>query len=76
MPTRTSSGTIVMRIDGSLAPIATGNFVALVACHFYDGIVFHRLMPGFVIQGGDPEGTGRGGPGYTIADDPITSCSS
>jgi peptidyl-prolyl cis-trans isomerase B (cyclophilin B) len=67
----TSKGTIVMRIDGSLAPIATGNFVALVACHFYDGIVFHRLVPGFVIQGGDPEGTGGGGPGYAIKDDPL-----
>jgi cyclophilin family peptidyl-prolyl cis-trans isomerase len=69
----TTKGTIVMKIDGALAPIATGNFVALVACHFYDGIVFHRLMPGFVIQGGDPMGTGGGGPGYTITDDPITT---
>jgi len=68
---QTAKGTIVMRIDGSLAPIATGNFVALVACHFYDGIVFHRLVPGFVIQGGDPEGTGGGGPGYSIKDDPL-----
>jgi cyclophilin family peptidyl-prolyl cis-trans isomerase len=69
----TTEGTIVMKIDGALAPIATGNIVALAACHFYDGIVFHRLMPGFVIQGGDPEGTGGGGPGYTIKDDPITT---
>jgi peptidyl-prolyl cis-trans isomerase B (cyclophilin B) len=69
----TTKGTIVMKIDGSLAPIAGGNFVALAACRFYDGIVFHRLMPGFVIQGGDPEGNGGGGPGYTIADDPITT---
>lgn len=69
----TTKGTIVMKIDGALAPIATGNFVALATCHFYDGIVFHRLMPGFVIQGGDPEGTGGGGPGYTIKDDPITT---
>jgi peptidyl-prolyl cis-trans isomerase B (cyclophilin B) len=68
----TAKGKIVMRIDGSLSPIATGNFVALVACHFYDGIVFHRLVPGFVIQGGDPAGDGSGGPGYSIADDPIT----
>jgi cyclophilin family peptidyl-prolyl cis-trans isomerase len=70
---RTRLGNIVMKIDGALAPIATGNFVALVKCHFYDGIVFHRLMPGFVIQGGDPEGDGGGGPGYAIADDPITT---
>lgn len=69
----TEVGTIVMKIDGGLAPIATGNFVALVKCHFYDGIVFHRLVPGFVIQGGDPEGDGGGGPGYAIADDPITT---
>jgi len=68
----TPKGTIVMRIDGSLSPIATGNFVALVECHFYDGIVFHRLVPDFVIQGGDPAGTGGGGPGYEIKDDPIT----
>jgi peptidyl-prolyl cis-trans isomerase B (cyclophilin B) len=67
----TAKGTIVMRIDGSLAPIATGNFVALAGCHFYDGIVFHRLVPGFVIQGGDPAGDGSGGPGYSIADDPL-----
>ena len=66
----TAKGTIVMRIDGASAPIATGNFIALAKCHFYDGIVFHRLVPGFVIQGGDPEGTGGGGPGYTIKDDP------
>jgi len=69
----TKLGDIVMRIDGALAPIATGNFVALVKCHFYDGIVFHRLMPGFVIQGGDPAGNGSGGPGYSIQDDPITT---
>lgn len=69
----TRLGNIVMKIDGALAPIATGNFVALVKCHFYDGIVFHRLMPGFVIQGGDPQGDGGGGPGYEIADDPVTT---
>lgn len=69
----TPRGNIVMKIDGSLAPIATGNFIALAACHFYDGIVFHRLVPGFVIQGGDPQGTGGGGPGYAIKDDPVTT---
>jgi cyclophilin family peptidyl-prolyl cis-trans isomerase len=68
---QTDKGTIVMRIDGSRAPIATGNFVALAACHYYDGITFHRLVPGFVIQGGDPAGDGSGGPGYTIKDDPL-----
>ncbi len=75
---KTSLGDIVIEVDGTLAPIAAGNFVALAACHFYDGIVFHRtasLQDGtpFVIQGGDPEGTGSGGPGYTIADEAVTA---
>jgi peptidyl-prolyl cis-trans isomerase B (cyclophilin B) len=63
----------VIKVDGSLSPIAAGNFVALASCHFYDGIVFHRVVPGFVIQGGDPDGTGGGGPGYTIDDEPVTA---
>ena len=67
----TEQGTIVMRIDGSLAPNATGNFIALAECEYYDGLVFHRLVPGFVIQGGDPNGDGSGGPGYGITDDPL-----
>jgi peptidyl-prolyl cis-trans isomerase B (cyclophilin B) len=67
----TSKGTIVMKIDGSLAPNAAGNFVALAECGFYDGVVFHRLVPNFVIQGGDPTGTGTGGPGYTIEDQEV-----
>ena len=70
---KTDQGNIVLKIDGALGPNATGNFVALVKCHFYDGIAFHRLVPGFVIQGGDPEGTGGGGPGYQITDDPRTT---
>jgi cyclophilin family peptidyl-prolyl cis-trans isomerase len=79
----TAKGNIVMKITGSLAPNATGNFVALAACGFYDGVVFHRLVPGFVIQGGDGEfgrmpnvdmtRVGGGGPGYTITDDPVTT---
>ncbi len=69
---QTSKGTIVIKVQGSLSPIATGNFVALASCGFYDGLVFHRLVPGFVIQGGDPAGNGTGGPGYTIQDEPIT----
>lgn len=69
----TSLGDIVIRVDGALSPIATGNFVALAECEYYDGVVFHRLAPGFVIQGGDPDGTGSGpGPGYGIQDEPIT----
>jgi peptidyl-prolyl cis-trans isomerase B (cyclophilin B) len=69
----TSKGTIVIRIEGALSPIAAGNFVALAACGYYDGVVFHRLVPGFVIQGGDPTGSGSGGPGYTIVDEPVTA---
>jgi len=79
----TAKGDIVIKITGSLAPNATGNFVALAACGFYDGVVFHRLVPGFVIQGGDGQygrapnvdaaHVGGGGPGYTITDDPVTT---
>jgi cyclophilin family peptidyl-prolyl cis-trans isomerase len=79
----TEKGTIVMKITADLSPIATGNFVALSDCGFYDGVVFHRLVPGFVIQGGDgqfgrkpnviPDLVGTGGPNYTIKDEPVTS---
>ncbi len=79
----TAKGNIVIKVTGSLAPNATGNFVALAACGFYDGVVFHRLMPGFVIQAGDGQygrapnldaaRIGTGGPGYTIMDDPVTT---
>jgi cyclophilin family peptidyl-prolyl cis-trans isomerase len=68
----TSKGTITIKIEADLSPIATGNFVALASCGFYNGVVFHRVVPGFVIQGGDPKGTGTGGPGYTIPDEPVT----
>lgn len=69
----TSKGTISLRIEGALSPIAAGNFVALAECGYYDGVVFHRVVPGFVIQGGDPTGSGSGGPGYTIQDEPVTA---
>jgi cyclophilin family peptidyl-prolyl cis-trans isomerase len=69
----TDKGTITMSLKADLSPIAVGNFVALASCGYYDGVVFHRLVPGFVIQGGDPTGTGTGGPGYTIADEPVTT---
>ena len=69
----TSLGTITLKIEADLSPIAAGNFVALASCGYYDGVVFHRVVPGFVIQGGDPTGTGRGGPGYTIQDEPVTT---
>lgn len=69
----TEKGPIVMEIKADLSPIAAGNFVALAACGYYDGTVFHRVVPGFVIQGGDPTGTGTGGPGYEIKDEPVTT---
>jgi cyclophilin family peptidyl-prolyl cis-trans isomerase len=69
----TDEGQIEMAIEADLSPIAAGNFVALADCGYYDGVVFHRLVPGFVIQGGDPTGTGTGGPGYTSADEPVTA---
>lgn len=49
-----------------IAPTSVNNFVSLVSKGFYDGLIFHRIIPGFMIQGGDPEGTGMGGPGYSI----------
>jgi cyclophilin family peptidyl-prolyl cis-trans isomerase len=69
----TEKGTIVIKLTAALSPLAVGNFAALVSCGFYDGITFHRLVPGFVIQGGDPKGDGSGGPGYTITDEPVTT---
>ena len=69
----TSKGAIAIKVEGSLSPIAAGNFVALASCGFYDGIGFHRVVPKFVIQGGDPKGDGSGGPGYAIADEPVTA---
>jgi cyclophilin family peptidyl-prolyl cis-trans isomerase len=69
--TRKGEFTITVRAD--LAPLATANFVALAECGYYNGVIFHRLVPEFVIQGGDRTGTGRGGPGYTIRDDPVTT---
>jgi peptidyl-prolyl cis-trans isomerase B (cyclophilin B) len=65
----TSKGTIELSLDAKAAPITTNNFVVLARKKFYDGLVFHRVEPGFVIQGGDPQGDGSGGPGYTIPDE-------
>jgi cyclophilin family peptidyl-prolyl cis-trans isomerase len=69
----TRKGEIVIKVRADLAPLAAANFVALAECGYYDGVIFHRLVPGFVIQGGDRTGTGTGGPGYTIRDDPVTT---
>jgi len=62
----TAKGNIVIEVKGSLAPNAAGNFVALAECGFFDGVVFHRLVPGFVIQGGCPRGDGWGDAGYFL----------
>jgi len=69
----TDKGIIAITIEADLSPIAAGNFVALAGCGYYDGVVFHRVVPGFVIQGGDPTGTGTGGPGYQIQDEQVTA---
>jgi cyclophilin family peptidyl-prolyl cis-trans isomerase len=69
----TEKGPIEITIEADLSPIAAGNFVALAGCGYYDGVVFHRVVRGFVIQGGDPTGTGTGGPGYQIQDEPVTA---
>jgi cyclophilin family peptidyl-prolyl cis-trans isomerase len=69
----TDLGSMTLKIEADLSPIAAGNFVALASCGYYDGVVFHRVVPAFVIQGGDPTGSGSGGPGYTIADEPVTA---
>jgi len=67
----TDRGTIVMELDPQLAPHTVNNFVSLARDGFYDGLTFHRVVPEFVIQGGDPEGSGRGGPGYRFPDEPV-----
>ncbi|HEY8869238.1 MAG TPA: peptidylprolyl isomerase [Candidatus Limnocylindrales bacterium] len=72
MTIKTAKGSIVIKVEANLGPRAAGNFAALTTCGFYDKLVFHRLVAGFVIQGGDPTGTGGGGPGYTFPDDPVT----
>jgi cyclophilin family peptidyl-prolyl cis-trans isomerase len=67
----TAKGPIEITVEADLGPLAAENFVRLASCGFYDGTVFHRVVPGFVIQGGDPTGTGSGGPGYEFANDPV-----
>jgi cyclophilin family peptidyl-prolyl cis-trans isomerase len=67
----TEKGPIEITVEADLGPLAARNFVDLAACGFYDGVVFHRVVPGFVIQGGDPTGSGSGGPGYEFPNDPV-----
>ena len=61
-----NGSTIKLELDATSAPITTANFLKLVNSGFYDGLTFHRVIKGFMIQGGDPDGDGTGGPGYTI----------
>lgn len=80
---QTALGAIAIKVEADLSPIAAGNFVALAECGWYDSVVFHRVVQGFVIQGGDGENgrspdvspalVGTGGPGYTIKDEPVTT---
>ena len=65
---KTSAGNIVVKLSKD-TPVTTNNFVFLAQKKFYDGVIFHRVIPGFMIQGGDPTGTGMGGPGYKFADE-------
>jgi cyclophilin family peptidyl-prolyl cis-trans isomerase len=65
----TSKGTMRIALDPIAAPATVNNFVFLARYHYYEGIVFHRVIPGFVLQGGDPTGTGTGGPGYRFDDE-------
>ena len=67
----TDKGTIVADLDPQLAANTVNNFVGLARDGYYDGLTFHRVVPEFVIQGGCPEGSGRGGPGYKFADEPV-----
>lgn len=66
----TSMGTVVVDLDAKRAPKTVNSVVALARCHFYDGLIFHRVVKGFVIQGGDPKGTGMGGPPYSVTETP------
>jgi cyclophilin family peptidyl-prolyl cis-trans isomerase len=67
----TTLGDIVIALDAVNAPKTVNNFVFLAAQHYYDGVIFHRIIKGFMCQGGDPTGTGRGGPGYKFSDEPV-----
>jgi cyclophilin family peptidyl-prolyl cis-trans isomerase len=66
---KTSEGDIVLELYDDAAPKTVGNFKKLAGQGFYDGLIFHRVIPDFMIQGGCPQGTGTGGPGYTFEDE-------
>ncbi len=65
----TSLGSMTIALDAAAAPQTVNNFVVLARYRYYEGIIFHRIINGFMCQGGDPTGTGRGGPGYKFADE-------
>jgi len=67
----TENGTITADILPKIAPITANSFIFLSCSGFYDGVIFHRTIPGFMIQGGDPKGDGTGGPGYSFKDEPV-----
>jgi cyclophilin family peptidyl-prolyl cis-trans isomerase len=69
---RTSAGEMTAELFPTDAPRTVNNFVFLARDGFYDGVIFHRVIPGFMVQGGDPTGTGRGGPGYKFEDEPVS----
>ena len=71
----TSCGEFTMKLDVKRAPKTSASFVSLAKKGFFDGTTFHRISPGFVIQGGDPTGTGQGGPGYTVVEAPPSDLS-
>ena len=66
----TTEGDFTIQLDTDRAPVTANNFAYLTEEGFYDGLTFHRIVPGFVIQGGDPAGDGTGGPGYSVAEKP------
>ena len=66
---KTANGDIVIQLLPEKAPVTVNNFVFLAREHYYDGVTFHRVLPGFMAQAGDPTGTGSGGPGYTFEDE-------
>jgi cyclophilin family peptidyl-prolyl cis-trans isomerase len=70
---QTSCGTMVLELFADQTPVTVNNFVTLARDGFYDGLTFHRIVPGFVIQGGDPKGDGTGGPGYRFEDEFVKS---
>jgi len=65
----TSLGSMTIHLDAAAAPMTVNNFVSLARYHYYDGLIFHRIIQGFMCQGGCPEGSGRGNPGYRLEDE-------